>query len=127
MLELTRFDGEEYTSLGKYTTLQTALDAAGQLHPFVVVDADCALLMSGKDETGETFDAYEPHGWEQARDVRAEMRADDEEYQRQVRDERAILAGMGGGVRAYNEAMGYDSYTPEPCGQHCQDCPRCGY
>lgn len=32
-----------------------------------------------------------------------------------------------GGMRGLNESRGYDSYDPEPCGQHCYDCPRCGY
>ena len=41
--------------------------------------------------------------------------------------EAAMLAGMGGGIRAYNEVRGHDAYTPEPCGHHCgDDCPRCG-
>lgn len=43
------------------------------------------------------------------------------------REERAMEAGMAHGIGAYNEVMGYDSYSPEPCGQHCYDCPRCGY
>jgi hypothetical protein len=43
------------------------------------------------------------------------------------KQERATQAGMMGGVSAYNEVMGYDSYSPEPCGHHCgSGCPRCG-
>lgn len=41
--------------------------------------------------------------------------------------EAATLAGMDHGVRGYNEAMGWDTTSPEPCGHHCtSDCPRCG-
>lgn len=43
------------------------------------------------------------------------------------RQEIAREAGMLHGVDAYNEAMGYDTSPPEPCGHHCpSDCPRCG-
>jgi hypothetical protein len=43
------------------------------------------------------------------------------------REERAMQAGMAGGVDAYNEARGYYVDSPEPCGHHCpSDCPRCG-
>ena len=32
-----------------------------------------------------------------------------------------------GGMFAYNEARGYDTTSPDPCGHHCgYDCPRCG-
>ena len=32
-----------------------------------------------------------------------------------------------GGMRAFNEARGYDTTAPDPCGHHCGwDCPRCG-
>ncbi|MDP6940201.1 MAG: hypothetical protein QF848_15360 [Planctomycetota bacterium] len=41
--------------------------------------------------------------------------------------EQAMQAGMEFGIQGYNDVMGYDSYTPEPCGHHCRDCPRCGY
>jgi len=42
-------------------------------------------------------------------------------------DEAAILAGMERGAIGYNEARGYDTEEPEPCGHHCDyDCPRCG-
>ena len=33
--------------------------------------------------------------------------------------EQAQLAGMEHGVDAYNEAMGWDTSSPEPCGHHC--------
>lgn len=33
--------------------------------------------------------------------------------------EQAQLAGMAHGVDAYNEAMGWDTSSPEPCGHHC--------
>ena len=33
--------------------------------------------------------------------------------------EQAQLAGMAHGVEAYNEAMGWDTSSPEPCGHHC--------
>ena len=33
--------------------------------------------------------------------------------------EQAQLAGMAHGVEAYNEAMGCDTSSPEPCGHHC--------
>lgn len=43
------------------------------------------------------------------------------------REEFAMQQGMAFGVGAYNEAMGYDTSSPEPCGHHCpSDCPRCG-
>ena len=43
------------------------------------------------------------------------------------REELAREAFARGGMGAYNEARGYDSYSPEPCGHHCDyDCPRCG-
>ena len=35
--------------------------------------------------------------------------------------------GMGLGVDAWNDATGNSLSTPEPCGHHCRDCPRCGY
>jgi len=42
-------------------------------------------------------------------------------------NEAAILAGMEHGAIGYNEARGYDTEEPEPCGQHCDwSCPRCG-
>lgn len=41
--------------------------------------------------------------------------------------EQAMMAGMEFGIQGYNDVMGYDSYTPEPCGHHCRDCPHCGY
>ena len=39
----------------------------------------------------------------------------------------ARQAGMAFGIQGYNDAMGYDLQGPGPCGQHCNDCPRCGY
>ena len=63
-------------------------------------------------------------------DTEAEARmdvVDREADDRSDRNERAMEAGMLGGVGAYKEAMGFDSYTPEPCGHHCgSNCPRCG-
>jgi hypothetical protein len=48
-------------------------------------------------------------------------------YEHMARSETAMQAGMAFGVQGYNEAMGSDSETPEPCGHHCHsDCPRCG-
>ena len=42
------------------------------------------------------------------------------------KQERANLAGMEHGVEAYNEAMGWDTSSPEPCGHHCiHKFPRC--
>jgi hypothetical protein len=39
----------------------------------------------------------------------------------------AMQQGMAFGTDGYNDAMGYDLSTPEPCGHHCgSDCPRCG-
>lgn len=39
----------------------------------------------------------------------------------------AMQQGMAFGAGAYNEAMGYDTSSPDPCGHHCpSDCPRCG-
>lgn len=39
----------------------------------------------------------------------------------------AMQQGMAFGVDAYNEAMGYDTSSPGPCGHHCDsNCPRCG-
>jgi hypothetical protein len=39
----------------------------------------------------------------------------------------ARQAGMAFGVQGYNDALGYDTQPPEPCGHHCDsDCPRCG-
>jgi hypothetical protein len=44
-----------------------------------------------------------------------------------VDGEQAHEAGMMHGIDAYNEARGYDTEAPEPCGHHCpSDCPRCG-
>ncbi len=41
--------------------------------------------------------------------------------------EQANEAGMAHGVRGYNDAMGYDLGSPDPCGHQCGwDCPRCG-
>lgn len=49
------------------------------------------------------------------------------EADEQERQELANEAGMLHGTDAYNEAMGYDTSTPDPCGHHCpSDCPRCG-
>ena len=43
------------------------------------------------------------------------------------REELAAEAFARGGMGAYNEARGFDSQSPEPCGHHCGwDCPRCG-
>tara|TARA_Y100001963_G_scaffold33728_1_gene46818 strand:- start:226 stop:669 length:444 start_codon:yes stop_codon:yes gene_type:complete len=48
---------------------------------------------------------------------------DDEEA---TKSERANLAGMEHGMDARNEAMGWDTSAPEPCGHHCWDkFPRC--
>jgi hypothetical protein len=45
----------------------------------------------------------------------------------ETNNELAQEAGMLYGIEAYNEARGYDTTSPEPCGHHCQsDCPRCG-
>lgn len=42
-------------------------------------------------------------------------------------NEMAMELGMGLGIDAYNDAMGYSTGSPEPCGHHCgHDCPRCG-
>ena len=42
-------------------------------------------------------------------------------------DEAANLAALERGASGYNEARGYDTEEPEPCGQHCDwSCPRCG-
>ena len=39
----------------------------------------------------------------------------------------AMQQGMAFGTDGYNDAMGYDLSTPEPCGHHCgSGCPRCG-
>lgn len=39
----------------------------------------------------------------------------------------AMQQGMAFGTDGYNDAMGYDLSTPEPCGHHCgSNCPRCG-
>ena len=48
--------------------------------------------------------------------------------ERHDRNELAMEAGMMGGVEAYNDIMGFGSYTPDPCGHHCYPygCPRCG-
>lgn len=41
--------------------------------------------------------------------------------------ERGSEAFARGGMAAYNEVRGHDSYVEEPCGHHCDvDCPRCG-
>ncbi|MAF72493.1 MAG: hypothetical protein CMH39_00525 [Micrococcales bacterium] len=42
-------------------------------------------------------------------------------------NEEANLIGMAHGVDAYNDAMGWSTDAPGPCGHHCtDDCPRCG-
>jgi hypothetical protein len=53
---------------------------------------------------------------------------EDEDYIDDIqREELAREAFARGGMNAYNEARGYDSYSSEPCGHHCDyDCPRCG-
>lgn len=44
-----------------------------------------------------------------------------------AREEAAQLAGMAHGTAGYNEAMGWDTTAPEPCGHHClfTGCRRC--
>lgn len=42
-------------------------------------------------------------------------------------NEYEMLMAMEFGVDGLNEARGYDTSEPEPCGHHCgSDCPRCG-
>jgi hypothetical protein len=44
-----------------------------------------------------------------------------------MNNEEANLIGMAHGVDAYNDAMGWSTDAPGPCGHHCtDDCPRCG-
>ena len=48
---------------------------------------------------------------------------DDDDWAKEITNE----AGMAHGVHAFNEARGYDTTAPDPCGHHCgSDCPRCG-
>lgn len=45
----------------------------------------------------------------------------------QQREELSREAFARGGMRAFNESRGFESYSPEPCGHHCNDdCPVCG-
>ena len=63
----------------------------------------------------QVLDEEEEDSWE--------TESDDDSW----RQERAMQAGMMGGVGAYNEVMGHDSYQEEECGHQCRsDCPRCG-
>ncbi len=58
-------------------------------------------------------------GWDAAK------KKDDEEPE--VDTEAAMQAGMAHGTQGYNEARGWDTTEPEPCGHHCDSsCPRCG-
>jgi hypothetical protein len=77
-----------------------------------------ALLdeLTNFDECAEAIDRYVDHdqtpkGWDE---VPAYTETEREAFAR-------------GGMAGLNESRGYDSYTPEPCGQHCFFCPRCGY
>lgn len=68
------------------------------------------------DKTLKTQKSFEKH-------YRACKKAEDDAWRREM----AMEAGMGLGVGAYNDMMGGDSYSPDPCGHHCgADCPRCG-
>ena len=74
-----------------------------------------ALLdaLTAYDECAEALDPT-PNGWAETCDQSYRYELDAEAYAR-------------GGMRGLNESRGHDSYSPEPCGQHCYDCPRCGY
>lgn len=42
-------------------------------------------------------------------------------------NEKTTQSGMAFGIDGYNEAMGYDLQSPDPCGHQCSwDCPICG-
>ena len=53
---------------------------------------------------------------------------EDEDYLDAIQAEELAREGFArGGMSAYNEARGFDSWNPEPCGHHCDwDCPVCG-
>lgn len=81
----------------------------------IKVDGKYRLLNNRTDEVdSEVFDTMVDAVWAA------------EDYANSL-EESAMEAGMAFGVRGYNEVRGYDSYTPEPCGHHCDwDCPQCG-
>ena len=81
----------------------------------IKVDGKYRLLNNRTDEVDpEIFDTTVDAVWAA------------EDYANSI-EESSMEAGMAFGVQGYNEVRGYDSYTPEPCGHHCDwDCPQCG-
>jgi len=74
--------------------------------------AEAALKFMSERDVGKFIKLYEL-------ETDDEDDADDSEF--------AMQQGMAFGTDGYNDAMGYDLSTPEPCGHHCgSDCPRCG-
>lgn len=80
--------------------------------------------------TAPLWQRQEAHEWSKAQLEKHDIHLDEGDSiyftEEEVR-EMANEAGMLHGADAYNEAMGWDTSAPEPCGHHCpSDCPRCG-
>lgn len=74
--------------------------------------AEAALKFMSEHDVGKFIKLYEL-------ETDDEDDFDDSEF--------AMQQGMAFGTDGYNDAMGYDLSTPEPCGHHCgSNCPRCG-
>lgn len=110
-------DGLEFAS-GPVTKTVSALDH-GALATMATMGRKITIrLDTGPTETllfmGTEMDAGSFRAWYHGTERRS-MELEDEAFAR-------------GGMFAYNEARGYDTTSPDPCGHHCgYDCPRCGY
>lgn len=120
-LVLTVWDheaGENVRGFGPFATLQAACDALSAIEDGCS-DDECVLL-SGRDETGYDFDAYEPCSGDSARSIRQEIEDDDAEYRALCRSEGRWMAGSAFGNQGLADYDGleldhdeYDRYDDE--------------
>ena len=124
-LEITVFTGLHHT-LSEWAETEFSVDLPN--------DADAPNdEEEGNDDEGEDEGDDEeganpkPFGKPPISEIIPDWDKDIDEEDDEGDDEAATLAGMEGGAIGYNEARGYDTEEPEPCGHHCDyDCPRCG-
>ena len=75
------------------------VSASGSFTFFVLADGEILQVMTAEDLTQEDDG--------------------EQDWGKHWKQERAMQEGMAHGVDAYNDAMGYDLSSPEPCGHHC--------
>ena len=91
---------------GPFPTLQVAFDAVAALEDSC--EAGECVLLTGTDETGAGFDAYEPSRGECASEYRVEAARDEADYRAMASSEARTMAGMAHGNRGLADYDGLE-------------------